>query len=185
MRSNVTASLNKKMYNTYKKCNKLGIIPYIFGVPFSIGSIGFLIGSLDFLCNGEIFSGLMVLLGTLVFLIIAYVFGFAMIVDYIICIKNIKKQNYKLEKAVCISNIVSEEERYHDSTITEFYSKLCFKNEIEVFSAEEWGRFDVVPGNTYLLVFLRNKRIVTFMCNEENETVIFINTYISRQNNTL
>ena len=173
----VSKKLNEKMFVTYRETNKLGITPYIFGVPFSLGSIGMLVWSINMFLNGEIMGGLFILLIAVPpFALIAYFFGIFMIVEYIVFVKAIKNENYVLKRAICNKNSITKKNRYHDSSDLEDYSNLVFINEEGEYKVCRWGRFtNIVPDHTYLLVFLRSDKTIAFICDEENERVIPVN----------
>ena len=173
----VSKKLKEKMLVTYRETNRLGITPYIFGVPFSLASIATLVLSVNLCLNGEILGGLIFLLTAVpIFALIAYFLGMAMIIEYIVCVKTIKNENYILKRAICIKNSTTQQNRYHDSLDLEDYSTLVFTNEEGEYKVSKWGRFaNIVPDNTYLLVFLRSDKKIAFICDEENERVISVN----------
>lgn len=177
-KESISKSLKEKILVTYKNSNKNGIEPYIFGVPFSLGSIGMLVLSVSMFLNADIVGGLIFLLiAAPLFALIAYFFGFSMIVTYNTCVKAIKNESYILKRAICNTNSTTKRYRYHDSDSEDDYSILTFINKDGEYKVNSWGRFtDIVPGKTYILVFFRPNQPIAFICDEESEKVTQVNT---------
>jgi len=167
-------NLREKLLYTYKKTHRPGIGPYIFGVPFTIGGIPFVVLAICAFVFGEIVTGFLLLLGGAVFMFIAYIFGWGELVDYIKICRVIKQEKYATIRAECKSKTIRQERRYHDSADIEDYGTLTFESNSQKYILEDWDTFHQIETNSkYLLILFESNSEINAILNEDTNKWVY------------
>ena len=167
--------IKDELLRTYRNTHKPGLIPLLFGIPFTIGCVGFVVLAIHQLMISEIIGGILFLLvGAPIFALIAYGFGWSMYVDYIKAIGVIKQEKYIKVRARCKSKTIRQDYRYHDSADTEPLGSLIFESETEKYLLEDWHTFNKIePDVEYLLIFIDSSNKIDVIVNENAKKIVY------------
>lgn len=173
----MNSNLKEDLLRTYRESHKPGFFPLLFGVPFSMGCIGFIIFAILKLINGEIVAGaLLLLVGAPICGFVAYKLGWGMYASYIKTIAVIKQEKYIVVHAACTSKTISQRTRYHDSDDKELFGSLLFQSKTEKYFLEDWSAFkQIEPNMDYLLIFLSKNGKIDAIFSQDTKKIVYYN----------